>query len=192
MARLTATLVLFGIACSTLVAATPEPFNQEESNRNSDCDNGCFFGSFPGGSCTNDAACMCTQQKYREKYFCCMAQKCAPSVLPDSIDRQKSECRARSMPFTFDVEAACGIKLATSSSAVMSSSAATSTTVSDSRPTSTAAKVTAATSSSGTAPTGSHTSAGASPTPTTNSAPMGMAMWNGATALVVGSGLLLW
>ncbi|KAK7943105.1 uncharacterized protein PG986_012218 [Apiospora aurea] len=153
MARLATTLVLFSIACTTLVSATPGPFNQEESNRNSDCDNGCFFGSFPGGSCTNDAACMCTQQKYREKYFCCMAQKCAASVLPDSIDRQNSECGARNMPFTFDVEAACGIKLAASSSAVMPSSTATSTTAIGSHSTSAAAKVTAATSSPGAAPT---------------------------------------
>lgn len=44
--------------------------------------NGCFFGSFLGGSCTDDAACMCTQQKYREAYFCCMAEKCDSDVVP--------------------------------------------------------------------------------------------------------------
>ncbi|KAF0321030.1 hypothetical protein RB213_008877 [Colletotrichum asianum] len=104
-------VVLLGLVGSSLVAATP--FDQEKQNRDAECDNGCFFGSFPGGSCTNDAACMCTQQKYRERYFCCMAEKCDASVLPDSIQRQTSECEARNMPFTFDTEAVCGIKLST-------------------------------------------------------------------------------
>ncbi|KAF3808166.1 hypothetical protein GCG54_00006781 [Colletotrichum gloeosporioides] len=104
-------IVLLGLIGSTLVAATP--FDQEKQNRDAECDNGCFFRSFPGGSCTNDAACMCTQQKYRERYFCCMSEKCDASVLPDSIQRQTSECEARNMPFTFDTEAVCGIKLST-------------------------------------------------------------------------------
>ncbi|KAH9229553.1 hypothetical protein K456DRAFT_56410 [Colletotrichum gloeosporioides 23] len=102
-------VILLGLVGGSLVAATP--FDQEKQNRDAECDNGCFFGSFPGGSCTNDAACMCTQQKYRERYFCCMAEKCDASVLPDSIQRQTSECEARNMPFTFDTEAVCGIKL---------------------------------------------------------------------------------
>ncbi|KAF4844866.1 hypothetical protein CGCSCA4_v007104 [Colletotrichum siamense] len=104
-------VILLGLVGGSLVAATP--FDQEKQNRDAECDNGCFFGSFPGGSCTNDAACMCTQQKYRERYFCCMAEKCDASVLPDSIQRQTSECEARNMPFTFDTEAVCGIKLST-------------------------------------------------------------------------------
>ncbi|KAF4862688.1 hypothetical protein CGCSCA1_v014696 [Colletotrichum siamense] len=104
-------VILLGLVGGSLVAATP--FDQEKQNRDADCDNGCFFGNFPGGSCTNDAACMCTQQKYRERYFCCMAEKCDASVLPDSIQRQTSECEARNMPFTFDTEAVCGIKLST-------------------------------------------------------------------------------
>ncbi|KAF5500573.1 hypothetical protein CGCS363_v005997 [Colletotrichum siamense] len=104
-------VILLGLVGGSLVAATP--FDQEKQNRDAECDNGCFFGSFPGGSCTNDAACMCTQQKYRERYFCCMAEKCDASVLPDSIQRQTSECDARNMPFTFDTEAVCGIKLST-------------------------------------------------------------------------------
>ncbi|KAK1691134.1 hypothetical protein BDP55DRAFT_724680 [Colletotrichum godetiae] len=114
MSRLFTTLVVAGIGANLAMGM---PYDQEEQNRNADCDNGCFFGSFPGGSCTNDAACMCTQQKYRERYFCCMAQKCAASVLPDSIQRQTLECEARNMPFTFDIEAVCGIKLTTSTSA---------------------------------------------------------------------------
>ncbi|KAK7450345.1 hypothetical protein Landi51_05416 [Colletotrichum acutatum] len=114
MSRLLTALALAGL-CANMAMGIP--FDQEEQNRNAECDNGCFFGSFPGGSCTNDAACMCTQQKYRERYFCCMAQKCAASVLPDSIQRQTLECEARNMPFTFDTEAVCGIKLTTSTSA---------------------------------------------------------------------------
>ncbi|KAI3555609.1 hypothetical protein CABS01_02755 [Colletotrichum abscissum] len=113
MSRLLTALALVGLGANVAMGI---PFDQEEQNRNAECDNGCFFGSFPGGSCTNDAACMCTQQKYRERYFCCMAQKCAASVLPDSIQRQTLECEARNMPFTFDTEAVCGIKLTTSTS----------------------------------------------------------------------------
>ncbi|KAI8178699.1 hypothetical protein K4K51_004275 [Colletotrichum sp. SAR 10_75] len=59
-------VILLGLVGGSLVAATP--FDQEKQNRDAECDNGCFFGSFPGGSCTNDAACMCTQQKYRERF----------------------------------------------------------------------------------------------------------------------------
>ncbi|KAJ0313255.1 hypothetical protein COL516b_000186 [Colletotrichum fioriniae] len=62
MSRLFTALVLAGLGANLAVGT---PFDQEEQNRNAECDNGCFFGSFPGGSCTNDAACMCTQQKYQ-------------------------------------------------------------------------------------------------------------------------------
>ncbi|WYZ42525.1 hypothetical protein EsH8_VI_000224 [Colletotrichum jinshuiense] len=140
MPRPSAVLVLLGLLSAGLAVASPE-FDQEEDNRNSSCDNGCFFGSFPGGSCTNDAACMCTQQKYREAYFCCMAQKCAASVLPASIQRQNSECGARNMPFTFDVEAVCGIKLTTSTTA---SSSAASTATGDPKSSAASASSTAA------------------------------------------------
>ncbi|KAJ5132865.1 hypothetical protein N7448_007023 [Penicillium atrosanguineum] len=112
MARLSAVFLLLGLLGTNVVAE----YNETLQNINADCDNGCFFGSFPGGSCTNDAACMCDQQKYRETYFCCMAKKCASNVLPDSIQRQTLECEARNMPFTFDEEAACGISPSTSAS----------------------------------------------------------------------------
>ncbi|KAI1039352.1 hypothetical protein LB505_008587, partial [Fusarium chuoi] len=72
--------------------------------------NGCFDASFPGGSCTNDPACMCTQKKYREAYFCCMAKKCDADVMPESVERQHTECQARNLDFTFDAEKVCGIK----------------------------------------------------------------------------------
>lgn len=105
--------------------------------------NNCYFDSFPGGSCTDDPACMCDKQQYREAYFCCM-KDCNPNVMPgklilsisiplflyysstgsgivannlydlDSITRQHRECKARNMDFTFDAEALCGVKLTTS------------------------------------------------------------------------------
>lgn len=109
MARLVEIFAFLCLLCMSFVAATP--FDQEEELRNSNCDNGCFDSGFPGGSCTDDAACMCTQQKYREAYFCCMAKNCAADVLPESIIRQHSECRARNLDFTFDSEAVCGIRL---------------------------------------------------------------------------------
>ncbi|KAH8201628.1 hypothetical protein TruAng_004234 [Truncatella angustata] len=165
------------------------------------CQNNCFFGSFPGGSCTNDAACMCTQQKYREKYFCCMAEKCAASVMPDSITRQTSECEARNLPFTFDAEAVCGIKLTTSSTS--SAPAAVTVTVTSDSPSSTvsttssvasAADTTAATSSSssGLSSSSSQTGTGGStPSPTANSAPVEKAMLTGIAGLIVGVGTFL-
>ncbi|KAL0941486.1 uncharacterized protein CTRU02_204249 [Colletotrichum truncatum] len=104
------TVMLLGLL-GTSLASTPPPYDQEKQHRDADCDNGCFFGSFPGGSCTNDPACMCTHQKYRERYFCCMADKCDRSVLIDSIQRQSLGCESWNNPFTFDAEAVCGIKL---------------------------------------------------------------------------------
>ncbi|PNP84000.1 hypothetical protein FNYG_02688 [Fusarium nygamai] len=83
--------------------------------------NGCFDASFPGGSCTNDPACMCTQKKYREAYFCCMAKKCDVDVMPESVERQHTGCQARNLDFTFDAEKVCGIKLDASSTSSASS-----------------------------------------------------------------------
>ncbi|KAH7242936.1 hypothetical protein MRS44_002156 [Fusarium solani] len=197
MARFFSWLMLFNLLGVGL--ASPQKFNQEEQNRNADCDNGCFFGSFPGGSCTNDAACMCTQQKYRERYFCCMAEKCAPSVLPDSIQRQTLECEARNMEFTFDVEKVCGIKLTTTSSAVSFTVPfrVSSTAVSDSNESLTTSTLVS------TAPTPETTtdasSAGASETtsagsaaPTTNSGMQTKAMMNGIAIIAALSGMMFW
>ncbi|KAH6658452.1 hypothetical protein BKA67DRAFT_558092 [Truncatella angustata] len=200
MARLSAVLVLFSMLGANLAAASPV-YDQEQQERDATCDNNCFFGSFPGGSCTNDAACMCTQQKYREKYFCCMAEKCAASVMPDSITRQTSECEARNLPFTFDAEAVCGIKLTTSSTS--SAPAAVTVTVTSDSPSSTvsttssvasAADTTAATSSSssGLSSSSSQTGTGGStPSPTANSAPVEKAMLTGIAGLIVGVGTFL-
>ncbi|KAM5372473.1 hypothetical protein ACJZ2D_007511 [Fusarium nematophilum] len=218
MARLS-TLVLFGLL--SLVVASPQ---YEEINRNAECDvsndllylnqdswNDCFFGSFPGGSCTNDDACMCTQQKYRERYFCCMAEKCAASVLPDSIERQTLECEARNMEFTFDVEKACGIKLTTTSSIISatttsattgegtstangsaneSSATSASTAAASTQDTTTE---TSSTGTSGSSSTGaSEASSTESTTPVDNSASQARVMLNGVVLLVAMYAVLLW
>ncbi|KAJ5620456.1 hypothetical protein N7510_004440 [Penicillium lagena] len=78
MARLSSVFVLFALLAATIVTA----YNQTLEEENATCDNNCFFNSFPGGSCTNDAQCMCDKQEYREAYFCCMGKNCNPNVLP--------------------------------------------------------------------------------------------------------------
>ncbi|KAF5577525.1 hypothetical protein FPCIR_12061 [Fusarium pseudocircinatum] len=85
---------------------------------------------FPGGSCTNDPACMCTQKKYREAYFCCMAKKCDADVMPESVERQHTGCQARNLDFTFDAEKVCGIKSATTSISTISTATGDATTTS--------------------------------------------------------------
>ncbi|UPK89853.1 hypothetical protein LCI18_000788 [Fusarium solani-melongenae] len=197
MARFFSWLMLFSLLDVGL--ASPQKFNQEEQNRNADCDNGCFFGSFPGGSCTNDAACMCTQQKYRERYFCCMAEKCAPSVLPDSIQRQTLECEARNMEFTFDVEKVCGIKLSTSSSAPSSTptSTASSTVTSSSDESSTtpilvSTATTPSTATDASSASASETISAGSAAPTTNSGMQTKAMMNGIAIIAALSGMMFW
>ncbi|KAI0159308.1 hypothetical protein BJ166DRAFT_529879 [Pestalotiopsis sp. NC0098] len=192
MARLTSALLLFGLLGSAVVSASP--YDQVEQNRDATCDNGCFFSSFDGG-CAEDAACMCDQTAHREAYFCCMAEKCDESVLPDSIVRRTAECEARNMPFgDFDVEAVCGITLSTSSTATAASSTGTGTattgTASAATATdSTAASTTAAASSSSTA---SLTSSGtASATATSGGASSPRVMAGAIGALLAVSGMML-
>ncbi|KAF4462046.1 hypothetical protein FALBO_11149 [Fusarium albosuccineum] len=208
MTRLSTSLMLLGLLGTSFVAASPkyDKFDQEEQHRNADCDNGCFFGSFPGGSCTNDAACMCTQQKYRERYFCCMAEKCAPSVLPDSVERQILGCEAFGMEISFDVEKdvekVCGIKFTLSSSAVSTTAVSTATVDSDeasTRPASTAAAATADTttgttteeSAMSTTEASSDSTSEAAATPTPNSAPQSRVAMNGVIILIAAAGIVL-
>ncbi|KAF5009977.1 hypothetical protein FDECE_3838 [Fusarium decemcellulare] len=225
MTRLSTSLMLLGLLGTSFVAASPkyDKFDQEEQNRNADCDvsitkpeqdpgtnaslqNGCFFGSFPGGSCTNDAACMCTQQKYRERYFCCMAEKCAPSVLPDSVERQILGCEAFGMEISFDVEKdvekVCGIKFTLSSSAVSTTAASTTTVDSDEASTKPASTTAAATadatagttteeSAMSTTEASSDSTSEAAATPTPNSAPQERAVMNGVIVLIAAAGIVL-
>ncbi|KAM0324064.1 hypothetical protein ACHAQA_008253 [Verticillium albo-atrum] len=132
------------------IVAQYKEFDQEASLRDSECDNGCFFDSFPGGSCTDDAACMCNQQRYRERYFCCMAKKCLPHVVLESLQRQWSGCEAHGVPINypedFDFMAVCGVELSTTSTTMeaTSTSAAASTATSPAETTAeTSAKATA-------------------------------------------------
>ncbi|KAH7251154.1 hypothetical protein BKA59DRAFT_553715 [Fusarium tricinctum] len=127
MVRLYNSILLLSLLGTGLAVAAPR-FDQEAELRKSECDNGCFFDSFPGGSCTDDAACMCTQQKYREAYFCCMAEKCDSDVMLESIQRQHTECSARNLDFSFDAEKVCGIKLTTTTASASSASVTAKTT----------------------------------------------------------------
>ncbi|KAJ4256183.1 hypothetical protein NW762_009261 [Fusarium torreyae] len=155
--------------------------------------NGCFFGSFPGGSCTDDAACMCTQQKYREKYFCCMAEKCDSDIMPESIERQHSECRARDLDFTFDAEKVCGINLTTTTTPASSATvAATTSSVShESSATSTTALVTSDAETTTTAESTPEASSTGSAAPVADSAPQVKFALSGIAMLFVVSGMLL-
>ncbi|CVL03922.1 uncharacterized protein FMAN_14930 [Fusarium mangiferae] len=119
MVRASAFLIL-SLFDSALAIAAPQ-FDQGAELRKSECDNGCFDASFPGGSCTNDPACMCNQKKYREAYFCCMAKNCDADVMPESVERQHTECQARNLDFTFDAEKVCAIKSEGTSTCSLSS-----------------------------------------------------------------------
>jgi hypothetical protein len=48
-----------------------------------------------------------------------MAKDCAPRVFPESLTRISLECESRNLPFTFDVEKACGFQLTTTYEAPM-------------------------------------------------------------------------
>ncbi|KAJ4127989.1 hypothetical protein NW768_008273 [Fusarium equiseti] len=125
MVRFSESLMLIGMLATGLAVAAPE-FDEAAELRRSNCDNDCFFESFPGGSCTDNPACHCTEKKYREAYYCCIAKNCEPIVLTRSIERHHDGCIARNLDFTFDVEEACGIELETTSSAVSAKTTATS------------------------------------------------------------------
>ncbi|KAJ6127887.1 hypothetical protein N7471_009104 [Penicillium samsonianum] len=200
MARFPVVFVLFALLAAPLVTA----FNQTLELENSNCDNNCYFDSFPGGSCTNDAACMCDKQQYREAYFCCM-KDCNPNVMPDSITRQHRECKARNMDFTFDAEARCGVKLTKSDGFLVAAATTTSTTTStttagdptttgDSKSSTASASTTSAaslTASQEASSTGSQTSSGSStPTPTNGTSGKG-AICNIAMIIVAVAAVVL-
>ncbi|CAI7588157.1 unnamed protein product [Penicillium palitans] len=152
MARFPVVFVLLALLAATLATA----FNQTLELENSNCDNNCYFDSFPGGSCTDDPACMCDKQQYREAYFCCM-KDCNPNVMPDSITRQHRECKARNMDFTFDAEAICDVKLTTSAGFLVAAATTTS------NPTAATVTVTAAADSTTTGDSKSSTASGSNP-----------------------------
>ncbi|KAM0313695.1 hypothetical protein ACHAPQ_011988 [Fusarium lateritium] len=198
MVRLYNSILLLSLLGTGFAVAAPQ-FDQEAELRKSECDNGCFFGSFPDGSCTDDAACMCTQQKYREAYFCCMAEKCDSDVMPESIERQHTECSARNLDFTFDAEKVCGIKPTTTTASAPSTTATAKTTsiVDESLPMTTSAsttstrKITPVPESVERTESTAHASATGSAVPVTDSAASLKAALGTVSALIVVSGLLL-
>ncbi|CEI61292.1 hypothetical protein FVEN_g5987 [Fusarium venenatum] len=122
MTRLLNALVLLGMAGSFVAG---QAYDQEKQNKDATCNNNCFFKYFTNKCNEDNKACVCTLNDMREKFFCCIAENCADNVLPEQIERSSDGCVAWNLPFTFDAEAACGIKLPASSD---TSSEATSTT----------------------------------------------------------------
>ncbi|KAK7976622.1 hypothetical protein PG989_015085 [Apiospora arundinis] len=110
-------VLLAAVLSAHLVAAGdfPPQFKSEDDwqksldkhNKDADCDNGCFFPEFTNKCNSDNPACMCTLKPERERYFCCLAKKCDTNVLPDSIERQVTNCNAwnKPIPTEFDTEA---------------------------------------------------------------------------------------
>ncbi|KAK8015170.1 hypothetical protein PG990_008466 [Apiospora arundinis] len=201
-------VLLAAVLSAHLVAAGdfPPQFKSEDDwqksldkhNKDADCDNGCFFPEFTNKCNSDNPACMCTLKPERERYFCCLAKKCDTNVLPDSIERQVTNCNAwnKPIPTEFDTEAVCGIKkpAASSSSAAPASTASTASAASS--PTATKApdsSVTAAATPSGSATkTGSETPAAASSsTPPKSGASQVKSIWGGAAVLLTAFGFLI-
>ncbi|PNP78912.1 hypothetical protein FNYG_07777 [Fusarium nygamai] len=114
MARLSNVLVLFSVVGGFAAAQ----FDQEKQNKDATCNNNCFFKYFTNKCNADNPACVCTLKDMREKFFCCIAENCAENVLPEQIERSSNDCDAHGIPFTFDAEAVCGIKLPVSSETV--------------------------------------------------------------------------
>ncbi|RBR10230.1 uncharacterized protein FIESC28_09616 [Fusarium coffeatum] len=139
MTRLLNILVLLGLTGSFVAG---QRYDQEKQNADAECNNGCFFKYFTNKCNEDNKACVCTLDDMREKFLCCIAKSCAPNVLPEQIQRSGDGCVAWNLPFTFDAEAACGIKLPKSSET--SSEAMATTTVTTAEKTSDAATTTEA------------------------------------------------
>ncbi|KAL5346315.1 hypothetical protein ACLOAV_008584 [Pseudogymnoascus australis] len=191
----------------TTTYAPPIPTSTSEAA--SDCDNDCFYSSFPGGSCTDDDACMCTQKKYRERYFCCMVKNknCPNTVFPDALKRSTEACEGRNIPFTFDVEQVCGVKLTTTSpvatptptpsndstksSAPESTDATTpDSTTEGSTPDSTTEGSTPDSTADAASSSTSEASSTGSVTPVPNGAPQATVVFNGVAILLAASAML--
>ncbi|CVK98643.1 uncharacterized protein FMAN_08526 [Fusarium mangiferae] len=114
MTRLSNILMLFGVVGSFAAAQ----YDQEKQNKDATCNNNCFFKYFTNKCNADNPACVCTLKDMREKFFCCIAENCADNVLPEQIERSSNDCDAHGIPFTFDAEAVCGIKLPVSSETV--------------------------------------------------------------------------
>ncbi|KAF5622070.1 uncharacterized protein FTJAE_11036 [Fusarium tjaetaba] len=120
-------------------------YDQKKENKDATCDNNCFFKYFTNKCNADNPACVCTLKDMREKFFCCIAKNCAENVLPgnaspsidqtvsnlgtEQIERSSSDCDAHGIPFTFDAEAVCGIKLPSSETVSVSVTTSEATTV---------------------------------------------------------------
>ncbi|KAF5634204.1 hypothetical protein F52700_5925 [Fusarium sp. NRRL 52700] len=114
MARLSNILMLLSVVGSFAAAQ----YDQDKQNKDATCNNNCFFKYFTNKCNADNPACVCTLEDMREKFFCCIAENCADNVLPEQIERSSNDCDAHGIPFTFDAEAVCGIKLPVSSATV--------------------------------------------------------------------------
>ncbi|CAJ0544565.1 Ff.00g036800.m01.CDS01 [Fusarium sp. VM40] len=123
MTRLSNALVFLSIAGSFVAG---QQYDQEKQNKDATCNNKCFFEFFTDKCNSDNPACLCTLKDMREKFFCCLAKNCADNVLPEQIPRSSDNCDAYNLPFTFDPEAVCGIKLPVSSTTTSGAEATTS------------------------------------------------------------------
>ncbi|KAM7197549.1 hypothetical protein V8F33_005515 [Rhypophila sp. PSN 637] len=115
MARLTLPLAITVLSASiTLAAASPQAYDQEAQQRGAKCNNDCLTQAWPEGYCVNEPGCNCNHQDKREKWLCCIADRCDQSVLTDAMESSLHDCQLRNKPYEFDPEAVCGIKLTTS------------------------------------------------------------------------------
>ncbi|KAK7911837.1 hypothetical protein PG985_014318 [Apiospora marii] len=191
MVQFTSSAVLFTtvLGAASLVASqsTSKPaweVNLDKQNKDSKCNNSCFFPEFTNKCNSDNPACTCTLKAERERWYCCMAKNCDANVLPDAIERGVEGCNAwnKPIPSEFDTEAVCGIKLATtsSSSAVPASTAPAASSSTKATESSAAA---AATPSGSATKTGSETPASTS-TPPNSGASQAKSIW-GAGALLL-------
>ncbi|WZH48599.1 uncharacterized protein QYS62_009779 [Fusarium acuminatum] len=184
MTRLFNALMFLSIAGSFVAG---QQYDQEKQNKDATCNNKCFFEYFTNKCNADNPACLCTLKDMREKFFCCLAKNCADNVLPEQIPRSSDNCDAYNLPFTFDPEAVCGIKLpvssTTTSGAEATTSEASTATVSKSHSVSTTA--TDAEATTGTSEASQTTAAAAETTSAENGALRVKAAWGGVVLPVL-------
>ncbi|KAK7964022.1 oxidoreductase [Apiospora saccharicola] len=195
MVQLTASAVLV-LGAASLVASQSTSksaweINLDKQNKDSECNNSCFFPEFTNKCNSDNPACTCTLKAERERWYCCMAKKCDANVLPDAIERGVEGCLAwnKPIPKEFDTEAVCGIKLATTSSsnAVLASTAPAGSS-STKAPESSAAA--AATPSGSATKTGSETAASTT-TPPSSGASQAKGIWGAGALLLTAVGFFI-
>jgi hypothetical protein len=183
-------LIVLGLVGAAAATANPQTIDwearQKQQHKDAECDNGCFFDFFTNKCNADNPACFCTLAEERQKYYCCVAEKCEPHVFFDSLDRHIAGCVAWDKPIEteIDTEATCGIKmpaLSTSFSASITSAPSTSAPASS----------TTGPASSSAAPstTGDEAPATSESSPPEGGATRATAAWSGVAVLL---GLLMW